>query len=649
MLRASARPGRRPTALLAGPVAVGLLLTGCGSEVRGSIESPEDAVGTVLAQQPCPADSAFECITLAVPADHFADASPLWEATFALHRGAKDSRGVVVTATGGPGSSGIASADGHMASMSPEITDHYDLVFFDQRGIGLSRPFRCDEAMSAEAPVLDSSADDAARDAYAEEASAFVDDCFAEAGVAPDDAPLYATRQAAEDLEVFRSWLHADSLILYGESYGTQYQQTYAAAHPDHVAELLLDGPVDLGTDVLSFVTEAATAYSDVLAATLAACDRDTVCAGDAPGTSTAAYDRLATELAKRPRGYAYPGPDGTREKRRLTLEDLQAAAAGAVSGPSTRAQFQRALNAAVQGDEVPLARLAAAGNGADPGTGQQMPDPTFSDALYYAVECQDYDFVPPGATGRGRLDAWLDAAERAGIDRMRLGDVFYGDLTCLFWPGDDAPISHPMIGTDPPYPVLLLTADTDPNTPTANAERLLGAITGDVALVRQTGGPHVIYGRGEPCIDDLVTDVVTSGRLPGARVTVCPGDELSDWYAPIAPGRADGYDDPDRTVGVILAGVLDDPVVDGWSGEESLTLGCSAGGTADYSMDWLGTVQVELSGCAWTPGVPVDGTVTADDGGYGDVALAVELPFATLNLTTDGALTGTFRGEQVG
>jgi hypothetical protein len=99
----------------------------------------------------------------------------------------------------------------------------------------------------------------------------------------------------------------------------------------------------------------------------------------------------------------------------------------------------------------------------------------------------------------------------------------------------------------------------------------------------------------------------------------------------------------------VLLAAVLDDPVVDSWSGEEPLALGCSAGGTADYSMDWLGTVQVELSGCAWTPGVPVDGTVTADDGGYGDAALAVELPFATLNLTSDGALTGTFRGEPVG
>jgi len=36
---------------------------------------------------------------------------PTWPVTFALRRGAVDSRGVLVTATGGPGSSGVAVAD----------------------------------------------------------------------------------------------------------------------------------------------------------------------------------------------------------------------------------------------------------------------------------------------------------------------------------------------------------------------------------------------------------------------------------------------------------------------------------------------------------------------------------------------------------
>ena len=122
----------------------------------------------------------------------------------------------------------------------------------------------------------------------------------------------------------------------------------------------------------------------------------------------------------------------------------------------------------------------------------------------------------------------------------------------------------------------------------------------------------------------------------------------MADYYPPIAPALPAGYTDPYDTVDMILYSVLNDPVYDAWSGEEPLQLGCRAGGTAAYDMDWLGTVHVRLDGCSWTPGVPVDGTVTADDGGMGDVAMAVELPFATLDMTTSGELTGTFRGEPV-
>jgi hypothetical protein len=117
----------------------------------------------------------------------------------------------------------------------------------------------------------------------------------------------------------------------------------------------------------------------------------------------------------------------------------------------------------------------------------------------------------------------------------------------------------------------------------------------------------------------------------------------------PVPPAEPDGYEDADQTVDVILSALLADPTLDAWSGTEPMTIGCSAGGTVRYELDWLGTMQAELTGCAWTPGVPVDGTATVDDGGMGDAALAVELPFATLNLTTDGELTGTFRGEPVG
>ena len=91
---------------------------------------------------------------------------------------------------------------------------------------------------------------------------------------------------------------------------------------------------------------------------------------------------------------------------------------------------------------------------------------------------------------------------------------------------------------------MLLLTADTDPNTPTGNAQRLLDGIPAGAALVRQDGGPHVLYGRGEPCVDDLVTEMVTSGELPG-RGPRCPPGSIADYYLHIPPALPEEYTDP--------------------------------------------------------------------------------------------------------
>ena len=76
----------------------------------------------------------------------------------------------------------------------------------------------------------------------------------------------------------------------------------------------------------------------------------------------------------------------------------------------------------------MPLARLAAAATGR-PGDGRPCPTPAFSDALYFAVECQDYDFVPPGTDGRGTAGRLAGTARRPASTGLRLGDGVYGDL----------------------------------------------------------------------------------------------------------------------------------------------------------------------------------------------------------------------------
>jgi hypothetical protein len=265
--------------------------------------------------------------------------------------------------------------------------------------------------------------------------------------------------------------------------------------------------------------------------------------------------------------------------------------------------------------------------------------------SAYYAVECADHRWLPPGRTAREQLDAWAATAARDGVDGERLGSRFWGDLPCLLWPGAGTATPVPTLPADPPYPVLFLTADTDPNTPTAGAQRLFARTHGSTALVLLTGGPHVVFGWGYPCVDDLVTAVVTTGRLPSSPVTVCRG-RVADPYAPAPPAQAAGWTTPEQAVQVVTAALLGDPGYRAWDGSAPYDAGCDAGGTAHFTATDDGTVHVRLVGCALTPGVPVDGTLAVADGGTGSATATLALPFGRLALAADGTVTGTFRGR---
>ncbi len=475
-------------------------------------------------------------MTLAVPKDHTAPAGgPTLDVTFAILRAAKDRIGTFVVITGGPGTSGISVADDYTDYYAKKITDAYDIVFIDQRGIGLSGEIQCVDAAAAfyRSPARPQAPEE--RDAAVDAARTFATDCVAEAGIDEADLPFYATSQAAEDLEAIREYLDADKLDLYGESYGTQFAQTYAAGHADHLAALFLDGPVDMALDGPTYYIETTRSADDTLVATLSDCTHEKRCAADVKGRDAlAAYDDLAARLDGGPLPYDFTTATGGTQGRELTIADLENAAYGYIYGRTDREILQRAIASASHGNLVPLARAADDSLGIDPDTGEAVVDPGWSDALYYAVECQDYAFYPDAGDDDARLDAWVDAASGARIEDARLATSFFGDLPCLYWPNattvDDRP--DPLI--DPPFPVFVLTSTTDPATPIANGMRIYSRLS-DGWFFQALGGPHVIFAWGDACPDDQISDFLAHGTFPETRVTTCAG-EVADPYVPIAP-----------------------------------------------------------------------------------------------------------------
>ena len=367
-----------------------------------------------LGGEPCP-NSEFTCVTLTVPLDHFDPGDPRRiDVVFAVLPATGESKGLFVTATGGPGTAGISYADDYTSYFAPSITRRFDIVFFDQRGIGLSGGLTCPDAyaaylLTAEAP--------------AEAASRFSHDCVAEMGSSPL-LPYVGTDQAVEDLEAFRDAVGSPRLWLYGESYGTQYAQEYAAAHGAALEGLLLDGTVDLTLSGPDYWTEAAAGFERTLGGTLASCDRRSRCRADARRSAADVYDGLAERLEGSALSVRFPLPSGGFEQRSLTLAYLETLASGQLYNEGDRMLLQRAIAAAGRGDLVPLQRLAYANLYVDPGTLEPIVDPTYSDAMYYGVDCQDYSYF--SGTPDERAQQYLAAAVQVDHDLPRVGSAVF-------------------------------------------------------------------------------------------------------------------------------------------------------------------------------------------------------------------------------
>ena len=570
----------------------------------------------------------------------------MWDVTFAIQKAAKQRIGTFVTITGGPGTSGIASADSYTSAFSSKITDNYDIVFIDQRGAGRSKPIDCPNATAVYYQTDADPNDPTQVDQAAADARTYATDCITESKADPADLPFYSTRQAVEDLESIREYLGADKLDLYGESYGTQYVQTYASAHPDRVAALFIDGPVDLTQDGPAFYAEEVRAFDDALTASLVACDTAGACRRDSAGAGAlAGYDAIRAKLAAGPISFRWPTAKGTFEIRKFTSALLEDAAVGYVYSQYSRMLLQRAVAAGTHGDYVPLAHLAYDDLELDPETLKPVPYSGYSDAMFYAVECQDYAYYPGVGDEAARLKAWVADGAKVGLDKLRLGITYYGDLPCLWWPAQPKQDGRVPALTNTPFPMFVLTATLDPATPFVDAMRIYGRAS-DPYMFVQVGGPHVIFGRGLDCPDVAIGDYLATGRLPSTRITVCPGTVADPYVANPKPAARD-Y----RTALQFMSSI-DDEInnTDDYNYRfttNPIALGCDAGGTLAYRPASNGT-SLKLVKCAFTKGLSMTGNGLIN--GDGSFRLSVTVGAGRLVYQRDAngrrTVSGTFRGS---
>ena len=482
-----------------------------------------------LGGERCDANPDFTCVTITVPLDHFDPAnSETINVVFAVAPAWGERKGMYVQAfPGGPGGEGINYA--LRDYFSSKILENYDIVFFDQRGVGLSNPLECKTAYAKYFLGYLNTNDTVGEEGYdtpeeqktaIDTAKSFVDECIAEMSITPNKLQFFRTDQVAEDIESFRQAIGDDKFMLYGVSYGTSVAQTYARAHADHLSGLILDGTQDTTQSGDEIAFSQWEGFNMVLLKVFEACDANSECSAGMGGSSQAAYDELAQKLAKAPITYDYPITNVKKAQRTFTFNMLDYTVSYQLYGLSSRTNLMYAIASAKAGDMVPLANLYYDNANIDPATEQYMGDPGFSDTMYYVVWCSD-DAYYSGTSEERSAKLMQEGQELNGtLPRLDL-DVFPLGLTCAFWPSaPTSPANLPPLKAEG-VPTIVLNATLDPATPFHEGKTVFENLENGYHIYVE-GGVHSIYGWGQACPDQYIEDFLVDGTLPNQREIAC-------------------------------------------------------------------------------------------------------------------------------
>jgi pimeloyl-ACP methyl ester carboxylesterase len=619
------------------------------------------AVLEQLGGQPCEEQPDFTCVTLKVPLDHFDSANAeTVDVVFAVLPASGERTGMFFQAfPGGPGGEGISSAGTDW--FDPSILEHFDIVFFDQRGLGLSSPFACPQAYAKDFVGYLNSSNKTGLEGYdtpeeqkalIDDAHSFVERCVTETGIDPAKLKFYGTAQVAEDIENFRQAVGDEKFWLYGVSYGTAVAQTYAAAHSDHLAGLILDGTIDLTLSAQDSSFSQEKAFNDVLVAALKACDEDSACAADLGGDALSVYDNLAAQVSKKPIDYQFPLPSGKKIPRKFTFNELEFTAAYQMYSLSGRMQFLRALASAKRGDMVPLARLLYSQATLDPETGAYLGDSTFSDTLFYAVACTDSPYYE-GSTEE-RIAKIIAAGQASNGSIPRLDGSIYSGIDCVYWPS--APTTteavKPLVAEG--VPTFVLNATLDPATPFQEGKTVFEHLADGYHLYVE-GGRHSIYGWGNECPDKYITDFLVDGKLPSEREIVCKWDPaVIRLYEPILPENSSAFTDPLEALSAIDSEIQLLPEYYYGDLTEDRSVACTYGGAFTFGPGDPGETYA-FKNCAFVKGFVLTGTGAYN---YDNNLVTYELQVSGVKKgkltytydTTDGSesVTGEYGGEEI-
>lgn len=450
----------------------------------------------------------LQCGKVTVPLDYAKPGGGTLGLALARYRATGKSRGSVLLNFGGPGGAGVSelASDG-MEFM--DLTNGYDVVTFDPRGVGQSSPVSCGEGSDQGSSAVDEDAT-ASTDpkAVLKQLRKAAETCAKYSGPV---LPHIGTVNASRDLDVMRQALGDKKLNYLGFSYGTRLGAVYAAQFPKKVGRLVLDG-VDTLTEPLSEQGIAgAEGQQTALEDFLNWCVQDIACPFGTDARS--APDRIVQLVRSLDQD-----PVQTDFGDHFSGQDLVGSISQALYSKQLWPTLERAIASLVQdGDTRAIMAFSSGGSGLPRRSGgggivdaQDVPLDNLPAALM-AINCADDPDRPTAEQITKNLDGLRAEYEQASpvFGRYRLTEVLmcYGRPKGTAYIRDDVKNVHAS-------KMLLVGTRGDPATPyrwTVETAQRLGS---SAVVLDNKGEGHTGYASSK-CVHTKVNDFLLYGSLP--------------------------------------------------------------------------------------------------------------------------------------
>jgi pimeloyl-ACP methyl ester carboxylesterase len=437
----------------------------------------------------------FECATAKVPRDHARPGGRKLE--LALIRWPASDRenriGSLFLNPGGPGGSGVDLLRDAPPPARAAFGRVYDLIGFDPRGVGASRPpvqdcgvqYQGDQYMTPET---------ADRNAVVRTARKQLRRCEAASGGV---LPYLTTANVARDLDLLRAAVGDKKLNYLGISYGGLLGETYSTLFPGRTGAMVLDSPTDgeVWLDKpFEAINEQLASFERSLDRFLHWCSRrEDTCPLD-PEDPDDDLDGLVAQLNAAPVPVlshpAQPPVNG---------DELMSVVLNALYSRFYREPLAAAIGAARQGDGSALRNFFGAPE-------EDAPPPTGAFFAYMANE----------GNYRGGVDRFLREKEHTFGISDRFGWARgYEWVGLTLWPFEPRGVYRgPFRHATGAQPALVIGGTHDPATPYRWAKRVVADL-GNARLLTYRSDGHGAITDLNPCIVGSTLAYLEAGVLP--------------------------------------------------------------------------------------------------------------------------------------